>query len=66
MSAYAPRSITMHIDPDKTRIVIGPGGKTINRIIDETGVKIDISDETPGLISIYSADMESAEGKRRK
>lgn len=66
MSAYAPRSITMHIDPDKTRIVIGPGGKTINRIIDETGVKIDISDETPGLISIYSADMESAERAKKE
>ena len=42
MSKYAPRSITMRIDPDKIRIVIGPSGKTINKIVDETGVKIDI------------------------
>ncbi len=45
MSKYAPRSINMMIDPDKIRIVIGPGGKTINRIIDETGVKIDIAED---------------------
>ena len=66
MSQYAPRSITMNIDPDKTRIVIGPGGKTINRIIDETGVKIDISEDTPGLISIYSSDMEGAEAAKKQ
>ncbi|MCR5482303.1 MAG: polyribonucleotide nucleotidyltransferase [Clostridia bacterium] len=66
MSAYAPRAITLSIDPDKTRIVIGPGGKTINRIIDETGVKIDISDDTPGLISIYSSDMAGAEAAKRE
>ncbi|QIB69051.1 polyribonucleotide nucleotidyltransferase [Aminipila butyrica] len=66
MSAYAPRAITMNIDPDKTRIVIGPGGKTINRIIDETGVKIDISDDVPGLISIYSANMEGAEAAKKQ
>ena len=66
MSKYAPRAITMNIDPDKTRIVIGPGGKTINKIIDETGVKIDISDETPGLISIYSPNMEGAEAAKRQ
>lgn len=66
MSKYAPRSITMRIDPDKIRIVIGPGGKTINKIVDETGVKIDISEEDPGLVSIYSADMEGAnEAKKR-
>ena len=64
MSKYAPRSISMRIDPDKIRIVIGPGGKTINRIVDETGVKIDISEEDPGLINIYSANMEGAEAAR--
>ena len=37
----------MNIDPDKVRTVIGPGGKTINRIVDETGVKIDISEDIP-------------------
>ena len=66
MSKYAPRSISMRIDPDKIRIVIGPGGKTINRIVDETGVKIDISEEDPGLISIYSPDMEGAEAARKE
>lgn len=66
MSKYAPRAITMMIDPEKTRIVIGPGGKTINRIIEETGVKIDISDDKPGLISIYSADMAGAEAAKKE
>lgn len=58
LSSYAPRIISMQIDPDKIRTVIGPGGKTINKIISETGVKIDINDE--GLIYIAAPDMESA------
>ena len=58
LSPYAPRIITMQIDPDKIRTVIGPGGKTINKIISETGVKIDIDDE--GQIFIAAPDMESA------
>ena len=66
MSKYAPRSITMRIDPDKIRIVIGPGGKTINKIVDETGVKIDISEDDPGLISIYSSDLEGAEAAKKQ
>ena len=66
LSKYAPRAITMNIDPDKVRIVIGPGGKTINRIVDETGVKIDISEDIPGLVSIYSVDQEGAEAARRE
>ena len=66
MSKYAPRSINMMIDPDKIRIVIGPGGKTINRIIDETGVKIDIAEDASGLISIYSSDMAGAEAAKRQ
>lgn len=66
MSKYAPRSISMRIDPDKIRIVIGPGGKTINRIVDETGVKIDISEDDPGLISIYSSDLEGAEAAKKE
>lgn len=66
LSKYAPRSISMRIDPDKIRIVIGPGGKTINKIVEETGVKIDISEDDPGLVSIYSADMESADEARRR
>ena len=62
LSKYAPRSISMNIDPDKIRIVIGKGGETINRIIAETGAKIDIDDT--GLIMIYSADLESAEAAK--
>ena len=58
LSPYAPRIITMQIDVDKIRTVIGPGGKTINKIISETGVKIDIDDE--GQIFIAAPDMESA------
>jgi polyribonucleotide nucleotidyltransferase len=59
LSPYAPRIITMQIDPDKIRTVIGPGGKTINRIIAETGVKIDIDDT--GLIYIAAPDMDTAQ-----
>ncbi|MDD4563948.1 MAG: polyribonucleotide nucleotidyltransferase [Eubacteriales bacterium] len=58
LSPYAPRIISMQLDPDKIRTVIGPGGKTINKIIADTGVKIDINDE--GLIYIAAPDMESA------
>lgn len=58
LSAYAPRIISIQIDPDKIRTVIGPGGKTINKIIAETGVKIDINDE--GMVYIASPDMDSA------
>ncbi|WP_037372110.1 polyribonucleotide nucleotidyltransferase [Anaerovorax odorimutans] len=58
MSPYAPRIISMQIDPDKIRTVIGPGGKTINKIINDTGVKIDINEA--GLIYIAAPDMESA------
>lgn len=63
LSAYAPRIISLQIHPDKIRTVIGPGGKTINRIIGDTGVKIDINDE--GMIYIASPDMDSAEGALR-
>ena len=58
LSPYAPRIITLHINPDKIRDVIGPGGKVINRIIDETGVSIDIEDD--GSIFITSVDEISA------
>lgn len=58
MSPYAPRIITLHINPEKIRDVIGPGGKMINRIIDETGVSIDIEDD--GSVFITSADETSA------
>jgi polyribonucleotide nucleotidyltransferase len=59
LSAYAPRIISMQIDVDDIRTVIGPGGKTINKIIAETGVKIDIDDT--GLIYIAAPDMAAAE-----
>ena len=58
LSPYAPRIISMSVDPDKIRVVIGKGGSTINRIIAETGAKIDINDD--GLISIASPNMDSA------
>ncbi len=56
LSPYAPKIITMQINPDKIRDVIGPSGKVINKIIDETGVKIDI--EQDGKIFIASANEE--------
>ncbi len=58
MSPYAPRIITLHINPEKIRDVIGPGGKMINQIIDETGVSIDIEDD--GSVFVTSADEVSA------
>ncbi len=58
MSPYAPRIITLHINPEKIRDVIGPGGKIINQIIDETGVAIDIEDD--GSVFVTSADEVSA------
>lgn len=66
LSPYAPRVIFMRVDPDKVRLVIGPGGKTVNRIVEETGVKIDISDEDVGKICIYSEDMAGAEAAKRE
>lgn len=59
LSPYAPRIISMQIDPEKIRIVIGPGGKTINALVEKTGVKIDIDDT--GLLYIAANDLNSAE-----
>ncbi|MFC5463718.1 polyribonucleotide nucleotidyltransferase [Lederbergia graminis] len=56
LSKYAPKILTMTINPDKIRDVIGPSGKQINKIIDETGVKIDI--EQDGKVFIASSDEE--------
>ena len=56
LSAYAPKVVTMNIKPEKIRDVIGPGGKKINEIIDETGVKLDI--EQDGQIFIGAVDQE--------
>ncbi|MBE2921846.1 polyribonucleotide nucleotidyltransferase [Anoxybacillus flavithermus] len=56
LSPYAPKILTMQINPDKIRDVIGPSGKQINKIIEETGVKIDI--EQDGTIFISSVNEE--------
>ena len=58
ISKYAPRIVTTKIKTDKIKDVIGKGGETINKIIDETGVKIDIEED--GQVFIYSTDSEKA------
>ena len=63
LSPYAPKIIRFMIDPDKIREVIGTGGKVINKIIEDTGVKIDIEDD--GSVSILTPDTEAA-AKARK
>ena len=60
--AYAPKIMQMHVDPDKISEIIGKQGKTINAIIDKTGVKIDITDE--GSVSICGVDADSMEQAR--
>ncbi len=57
LSPYAPRMITMQINPDKIRDVIGPGGKIIKKIVEETGVQIDIEDD--GKVFIMAIDVEA-------
>jgi polyribonucleotide nucleotidyltransferase len=59
LSPYAPRIITIKINPDKIRDVIGPGGKMIRSIVEETGAKIDVEDD--GTIFIATADGDAAE-----
>ena len=59
LSPLAPRILTIRINPERIRDVIGPGGKIINEITGETGVKIDIEDD--GLINITSADEEAGQ-----
>lgn len=59
LSTYAPRIMTMEIPVDKIRDVIGPGGKTIRKIIDQTGVSIDIEDD--GRVFIASSDEEAGQ-----
>ena len=58
LSKYAPRIITMMINPDKIRDVIGAGGKVIKKIVEDTGVKIDIEDD--GRVMIMSNDAEAS------
>lgn len=58
LSKYAPRVVSMMIHPDKIRDVIGPGGKVIKKIVEDTGVKIDIEDD--GRVLIMSNDAEAS------
>jgi len=58
ISKYAPKIISMQINPEKIKDVIGSGGKTINKIIEETGVKIDIEED--GSVFIYADDSSKA------
>ena len=64
MSAYAPRFITIRINPEKIRDVIGKGGATIRALTEETGATIDIDDS--GTIKIASVDKEAGEEARRR
>lgn len=59
VSKYAPKILSMQIKPEKIKDVIGTGGKVINKIIEETGVKIDISEE--GKVVVYAVDKEQAQ-----
>jgi polyribonucleotide nucleotidyltransferase len=59
IASYAPRIIQIKINPDKIREVIGPGGKVIRALVEETGAKIDVEDD--GTISIASADSAAAQ-----
>jgi polyribonucleotide nucleotidyltransferase len=59
LSKYAPRIVNINVDPEKIGAIIGPGGKIINRIIDETGVSIDIEDS--GLVMICGTDAAKVE-----
>ena len=59
LSPYAPKVSTMHIDPDKIREVIGQGGKVIQKIVAESGAKIDIEDD--GTIHIFAVNQESGD-----
>lgn len=64
LSAYAPRIITIHIDPDRIRDVIGPGGKTINRIIETTRIgdkKVEIDIQDDGTIYIAAVNREAGQ-----
>jgi polyribonucleotide nucleotidyltransferase len=63
LSEYAPRIFQIKIKPDKVRELIGPGGKVIKKVIAETGVKVDISDD--GMVNIVSPDVSSAEAAKK-
>ncbi|MCF3652200.1 polyribonucleotide nucleotidyltransferase [Synoicihabitans lomoniglobus] len=59
LSTFAPRIQTIQIDPEKIGLLIGPGGKTIRRIVETTGAQIDISDDDSGKVFIYSNNGDS-------
>jgi polyribonucleotide nucleotidyltransferase len=59
MSAYAPRITTININPDKIRDIIGPGGKMIRKIVEETGAQIDVEDD--GRVFIAAVDQEGGQ-----
>lgn len=63
LSPYAPRIVVIKINPDLIRNVIGPGGKTINTIIEKTGVQMDV--ENDGTVTITSADLEGLEKAKK-
>ena len=63
VSRYAPKMITMHIDPDKIRDVIGKGGSVIQKIVADTGAKIDINDD--GSIFIAAADAAACDAAKK-
>ena len=61
LSKYAPKILTFQIDPEKIKDVIGSGGKTINKIIAETGAKIDINDDGNVFVASYADTIEPAQ-----
>ena len=63
LSKYAPRIITIHVDPEQIGLIIGPGGKTIKKITADTGAKIDI--EQDGTVNIASVEGEGGEMARK-
>ncbi len=64
IAEHAPRLLTMKIREDKIRMVIGPGGKVIKAIVEETGAKIDIEDD--GTVKIFAVSAEAGEAARKK
>ncbi|MGY8719663.1 MAG: S1 RNA-binding domain-containing protein, partial [Verrucomicrobiia bacterium] len=59
LSTFAPRIQTIQINPEKIGLLIGPGGKTIRRIVETTGAQVDISDDDSGKVFIYSNNADS-------
>src|SRR5262249_50309937 len=64
LSKYAPRIVTLKINPEKIGALIGPGGKNIKRIVEESGCEINIEDD--GTVNIYSTSAEGMEVARRE